>query len=75
SKLSVRQQNPGRVSRYFLLYFQRCQERSIFTFEVVMKKIACLSALACVLAVSAGSAMAQSTVTGGYAQSDYQGVA
>lgn len=40
-----------------------------------MKKIACLSALACVLAVSAGSAMAQSTVTGGYAQSDYQGVA
>ncbi|WP_029687226.1 outer membrane protein OmpX [Tatumella saanichensis] len=40
-----------------------------------MKKIACLSALACVLAVSAGSAMAQSTITGGYAQSDYQGVA
>ncbi len=40
-----------------------------------MKKIACLSALACVLAVAAGSAMAQSTVTGGYAQSDYQGVA
>ncbi|WP_034913661.1 MULTISPECIES: outer membrane protein OmpX [Erwinia] len=40
-----------------------------------MKKIACLSALACVLAVSAGSAMAQSTVSGGYAQSDYQGVA
>ena len=40
-----------------------------------MKKIACLSALAFVLAVSAGSAMAQSTVTGGYAQSDYQGVA
>ncbi|MFS2223388.1 outer membrane protein OmpX [Pantoea sp. B65] len=40
-----------------------------------MKKIACLSALACVLAVSAGSAMAQSTVTGGYAQSDAQGVA
>lgn len=39
-----------------------------------MKKIACLSALACVLAVPAGSAMAQSTVTGGYAQSDYQGV-
>lgn len=38
-----------------------------------MKKIACLSALACVLAVSAGSAMARSTVTGGYAQSDYQG--
>ncbi|WP_147196497.1 outer membrane protein OmpX [Pantoea sp. MBD-2R] len=40
-----------------------------------MKKIACLSALACVLAVSAGSAMAQSTVSGGYAQSDMQGVA
>ena len=40
-----------------------------------MKKIACLSALACVMAVSAVSAMAQSTVTGGYAQSDYQGVA
>ncbi|KOC92825.1 outer membrane protein OmpX [Winslowiella iniecta] len=40
-----------------------------------MKKIACLSALACVLAVSAGSAMAESTVTGGYAQSDFQGVA
>lgn len=39
-----------------------------------MKKIACLSALACVLAVSMGSAMAKSTVTGGYAQSDYQGV-
>ncbi|MBT0726994.1 outer membrane protein OmpX [Rosenbergiella australiborealis] len=39
-----------------------------------MKKIACLSALACLLAVSAGSAMAKSTVTGGYAQSDYQGV-
>ncbi len=38
-----------------------------------MKKIACLSALACVLAVSAGSAMAQSTVTGAYAQSDFQG--
>ena len=40
-----------------------------------MKKIACLSALACVLAVSAGSAMAKSTVSAGYAQSDYQGVA
>ena len=40
-----------------------------------MKKIACLSALACVLAVSAGSAMAQSTVSAGYAQSDYQGIA
>ncbi len=40
-----------------------------------MKKIACLSALACVLAVSAGSAFAgTSTVTGGYAQSDMQGV-
>ncbi|PWW10271.1 outer membrane protein OmpX [Mangrovibacter plantisponsor] len=41
-----------------------------------MKKIACLSALACVLAVSAGSAFAgTSTVTGGYAQSDMQGAA
>ncbi|WP_058913901.1 outer membrane protein OmpX [Entomohabitans teleogrylli] len=41
-----------------------------------MKKIACLSALACVLAVSAGSAMAgTSTVSGGYAQSDMAGVA
>lgn len=41
-----------------------------------MKKIACLSALAAVLAVSAGSAIAAtSTVTGGYAQSDAQGVA
>ncbi|MBK4716696.1 MULTISPECIES: outer membrane protein OmpX [Tenebrionibacter/Tenebrionicola group] len=41
-----------------------------------MKKIACLSALACVLAVSAGSAFAgNATVSGGYAQSDYQGVA
>ncbi|PKH20912.1 outer membrane protein OmpX [Enterobacterales bacterium CwR94] len=40
-----------------------------------MKKIACLSALACVLAVTAGSAMAKSTVSAGYAQSDYQGVA
>ncbi|ACS86171.1 MULTISPECIES: outer membrane protein OmpX [Musicola] len=40
-----------------------------------MKKIACLSALACVLAVSAGSAMAgQSTVSLGYAQGDAQGV-
>ncbi|SFM88685.1 outer membrane protein X [Izhakiella capsodis] len=39
-----------------------------------MKKIACLSALACVLAVSAGSAMARSTVSLGYAQSDMQGV-
>ena len=40
-----------------------------------MKKIACLSALACVLAVSVGTASAAtSTVTGGYAQSDYQGV-
>ncbi|MCX8964631.1 outer membrane protein OmpX [Erwinia psidii] len=39
-----------------------------------MKKIACLSALACVLALTAGSAMAQSTVSGGYAQSDMQGV-
>ncbi|MFP1722462.1 outer membrane protein OmpX [Lonsdalea quercina] len=40
-----------------------------------MKKIACLSALACVLAVSAGSAMAgESTVSAGYAQGDAQGV-
>ena len=40
-----------------------------------MKKIACLSALACVLAVGAGSAFAgQSTVTAGYAQGDAQGV-
>ncbi|EKA9346068.1 outer membrane protein OmpX [Cronobacter sakazakii] len=40
-----------------------------------MKKIACLSALACVLAVSAGSAVAgTATVSGGYAQSDAQGV-
>ncbi|KAA9000617.1 outer membrane protein OmpX [Affinibrenneria salicis] len=40
-----------------------------------MKKIACLSALACVLAVSAGSALAgQSTVSAGYAQGDAQGV-
>ncbi len=39
-----------------------------------MKKIACLSALACVLAVSAGSAMARSTVSAGYAQGDMQGV-
>ncbi len=38
-----------------------------------MKKIACLSALAAVLAVSAGSAVAQSTVSAGYAQSDYAG--
>lgn len=41
-----------------------------------MKKIACLSALACVLAVSAGSAVAGNvTLSGGYAQSDMQGVA
>ena len=41
-----------------------------------MKKIACLSALAAVLAISAGTAVAAtSTVTGGYAQSDMQGVA
>ena len=40
-----------------------------------MKKIACLSALAAVLAVFAGSAAAASTVSGGYAQSDAQGVA
>ncbi|APZ05867.1 MULTISPECIES: outer membrane protein OmpX [Kosakonia] len=41
-----------------------------------MKKIACLSALAALLAVSAGSAVAStSTVSGGYAQSDAQGIA
>ncbi|AHF73121.1 outer membrane protein X [Candidatus Sodalis pierantonius str. SOPE] len=41
-----------------------------------MKKIACLSALACVLAVAAGSATAgESTVSAGYAQGDLQGVA
>ncbi|AFJ47677.1 outer membrane protein OmpX [Shimwellia blattae] len=41
-----------------------------------MKKIACLSALACVLAVSTGTAFAgTATVTGGYAQSDMQGKA
>ncbi|CAK9884530.1 MAG: Outer membrane protein X [Candidatus Erwinia impunctatus] len=40
-----------------------------------MKKIVAFSALACVLAVSAGSAVAQSTITGGYAQSDMRGVA
>ncbi|MRS13837.1 outer membrane protein OmpX [Enterobacteriaceae bacterium RIT691] len=41
-----------------------------------MKKIACLSALALVLAASAGTAVAAtSTVTGGYAQSDMQGEA
>ncbi|QMI04650.1 outer membrane protein OmpX [Citrobacter sp. RHB25-C09] len=41
-----------------------------------MKKIACLSALAAVLAFTAGSAAAAtSTVTGGYAQSDAQGMA
>ena len=41
-----------------------------------MKKIACLSALAAVLAFSAGTAVAAtSTVTGGYAQSDAQGAA
>ncbi|MEH2920332.1 outer membrane protein OmpX [Samsonia erythrinae] len=40
-----------------------------------MKKIACLSVLACVLAVGAGSAFAgQSTVSAGYAQGDAQGV-
>ncbi|MEH0835019.1 outer membrane protein OmpX [Pectobacterium cacticida] len=40
-----------------------------------MKKIAYLSALACVLTVGAGSAFAgQSTVTAGYAQGDAQGV-
>ncbi|ATA18686.1 MAG: outer membrane protein OmpX [Gibbsiella quercinecans] len=42
-----------------------------------MKKIACLSAVAaCVLAMSAGSAFAgESTVSAGYAQGDFQGVA
>lgn len=40
-----------------------------------MKKIACLSALACVMALSTGSAVAgMATVSGGYAQSDMQGV-
>lgn len=40
-----------------------------------MKKIACLSAVACVLAVSMGSAVAgDSTVSVGYAQGDAQGV-
>ncbi|MEG3134474.1 outer membrane protein OmpX [Rouxiella sp. T17] len=40
-----------------------------------MKKIACLSALACVVALSTSSAFAgTSTVTGGYAQGDAQGV-
>ncbi len=40
-----------------------------------MKKIAFLSALACVLAVTAGSATAgDSTVTAGYAQGDAQGI-
>lgn len=40
-----------------------------------MKKVACLSALACVLALSVGNAAAAtSTVTGGYAQGDMQGV-
>ncbi len=41
-----------------------------------MKKIACLSALACVVALGASSAFADtSTVTAGYAQGDMQGVA
>lgn len=40
-----------------------------------MKKIACLSAIACVLAVSVGTASAAtSTVTGGYAQGDIKNV-
>lgn len=40
-----------------------------------MKKIACLSALACVVALGASSAFADtSTVTAGYAQGDMQGV-
>lgn len=39
-----------------------------------MKKIACLSALACVLTLSVGTASAvTSTVTGGYAQGDMKG--
>ncbi|WP_299997599.1 outer membrane protein OmpX [uncultured Cedecea sp.] len=38
-----------------------------------MKKIVCLSALAFALTLSAGSALAASTVTGGYAQGDMQG--
>ncbi len=47
------------------------------TFEVVMNKIARLSALAVVLAASVGTTAfaATSTVTGGYAQSDMQGKA
>lgn len=41
-----------------------------------MKKIACLSALACVVALGTSSAFADtSTVSVGYAQSDMQGVA
>ncbi|ATA23480.1 outer membrane protein OmpX [Brenneria goodwinii] len=40
-----------------------------------MKKIVCLSAVACLLSMSAGSAIAgQSTVSAGYAQGDAQGV-
>ena len=40
-----------------------------------MKKIACLSVLACVLAATTGSAIAgDSTVTAGYAQGDAQGI-
>ncbi|MFZ4834610.1 outer membrane protein OmpX [Rouxiella sp. Mn2063] len=40
-----------------------------------MKKIACLSALACLVALGSSSAFAgTSTVTGGYAQGDMQGV-
>ncbi|QTF08882.1 outer membrane protein OmpX [Brenneria izadpanahii] len=40
-----------------------------------MKKIVCLSAVACLLSISAGSAIAgQSTVSAGYAQGDAQGV-
>jgi len=40
-----------------------------------MKKIACLSALACLVALGSSSAFAgTSTVTGGYAQGDLQGV-
>ncbi|MEC5320824.1 outer membrane protein OmpX [Brenneria populi subsp. brevivirga] len=40
-----------------------------------MKKIVCLSAVACLLGISAGSVFAgQSTVSAGYAQGDAQGV-
>ncbi|AKC32176.1 outer membrane protein OmpX [Candidatus Pantoea carbekii] len=39
-----------------------------------MKKIACLSALACLLAVSTGSAVAKNTVYLGFAKGEMQGV-